>query len=145
MALGEIAKQIAGQALKAPVKDVLDSLRPPDASQVSDAVKNARPAAVPGENVGAVVLGQIQAMQRALKDDEELLVLLHNGLETVRVMEIYVPSWSVAVLSGIDSDRNLTRVIAPVELLQLICKVMKAPAGAKPLKVAVIAPKQPGA
>jgi hypothetical protein len=145
MALGEIAKQIAGQALKAPVKDVLDSLRPPDASQVSDAVKNARPAAVPGENVGAVVLGQIQAMQRALKDDEELLVLLHNGLETVRVMEIYVPSWSVAVLSGIDSDRNLTRVIAPVESLQLICKVMKAPAGAKPVKVAVIAPKQPGA
>ena len=145
MALGEIAKQIAGQALKAPVKDVLDSLRPPDASQVSDAVKNARPAAVPGENVGAVVLGQIQAMQRALKDDEELLVLLHNGLETVRVIEIYVPSWSVAVLSGIDSDRNLTRVIAPVESLQLICKVMKAPAGAKPLKVAVIAPKQPGA
>jgi hypothetical protein len=145
MALGEIAKQIAGQALKAPVKDVLDSLRPPDASQVSDAVKNARPAAVPGENVGAVVLGQIQAMQRALKDDEELLVLLHNGLETVRVMEIYVPSWSVAVLSGIDSDRNLTRVIAPVESLQLICKVMKAPAGAKPVKVAVIAPKPPGA
>jgi hypothetical protein len=145
MALGEIAKQIAGQALKAPVKDVLDSLRPPDASQVSEAVKNARPAAASGENVGTIVLGQIQAMQRALKEDEELLVLLHNGLETMRVMEIYVPSWSVAVLSGIDSDRNLTRVIAPVESLQLICKVMKAPTGAKPVKVAVIAPKPPGA
>jgi len=48
MALGDIAKQIAGQALKAPVKDVLDSLRPPDAGQVSEAVKNARPAAAPG-------------------------------------------------------------------------------------------------
>jgi hypothetical protein len=144
MALGEIAKQIAGQALKAPVKDVLDSLRPPDASQVSEAVKNARPAAASGDNVGAVLLGQVQAMQKALKEDEELLVLLHNGLETIRVMEIYVPSWSVAVLSGIDSDRNLTRVIAPVESLQLICKVMKAPAGAKPVKVAVIAPKAPG-
>jgi hypothetical protein len=144
MALGEIAKQIAGQALKAPVKDVLDSLRPPDASQVSEAVKNARTAAAAGENVGAIVLGQVQAMQRALKEDEELLVLLHNGLETMRVMEIYVPSWSVAVLSGIDSDRNLTRVIAPVESLQLICKVMKALAGAKAVKVAVIAPKPPG-
>jgi hypothetical protein len=144
MALGEIAKQIAGQALKAPVKDVLDSLRPPDASQVSEAVKNVRPAAASGDNVGAVLLGQVQAMQKALKEDEELLVLLHNGLETIRVMEIYVPSWSVAVLSGIDSDRNLTRVIAPVESLQLICKVMKAPAGAKPVKVAVIAPKAPG-
>jgi hypothetical protein len=145
MALGEIAKQIAGQALRAPVKDVLDSLRPPDAGQVSEAVKNARSAAVPGENVGAVVLGQVQAMQRALKEDEELLVLLHNGLETIRVMEIYVPSWGVAVLSGIDAERNLTRVISPVESLQLICKVMKAPAGAKPVKVAVIAPKPAGA
>ena len=145
MALGEIAKQIAGQALKAPVKDVLDSLRPPDASQVSEAVNNARPAAASGENLCAIVLGQVQAMQRALKEDEELLVLLHNGLETMRVMEIYVPSWSVAVLSGIDSDRNLTRVIAPVESLQLICKVMKTPTGAKPVKVAVIAPKPPGA
>lgn len=144
MALGEIAKQIAGQALKAPVKDVLDSLRPPDAGQVSEAVKSARPAAATGENVCAVLLGQIQAMQRALKEDEELLVLLHNGLETMRVIEIYVPSWSVAVLSGIDSDRNLTRVIAPAETLQLICKVMKSPAGAKPVKVAVIAPKPPG-
>jgi hypothetical protein len=35
-------------------------------------------------------------------------------------------------------------VIAPVESLQLICKVMKAPAGAKPVKVAVIVPKAPG-
>jgi hypothetical protein len=144
MALGEIAKQIAGQALKAPVKDVLDSLRPPDASQVSEALKSARPAAAAGENVCAVLLGQVQAMQRALKEDEELLVLLYNGLETMRVMEIYVPSWSVAVLSGIDSDRNLTRVIAPAETLQLICKVMKSPTGAKPVKVAVIAPKPPG-
>jgi hypothetical protein len=141
MALGEIAKQIAGQALKAPVKDVLDSLRPADAGQVSEAVKSARPAAAPGENVCAVVLGQVQAMQKALKEDEELLVLLHNGLETMRVMEIYVPSWSVAVLSGIDADRNLTRVIAPAETLQLICKVMKTTPGAKPVKVSVVAPK----
>src|SRR5262252_10646517 len=107
MALGEIAKQIAGQALKAPVKDVLDSLRPSDAAQAAEAVKNARQAAAPGENLCATMLGQIQAMQKALKEDEELLVLLHNGLETMRVMEIYVPSWQVAVLTGIDSERNL--------------------------------------
>jgi hypothetical protein len=84
-------------------------------------------------------------MQKALKEDDELLVLLHNGLETMRVMEIYVPSWGVAVLTGIDSDRNLTRVISPVENLQLICKVMKAPAGTKPVKVSVIAPRPGGA
>ena len=34
---------------------------------------------------------------------------------------------------------------APVETLQLICKVMKATAGANPVRVAVIAPKPAGA
>ncbi|PWU12289.1 MAG: hypothetical protein C5B51_00955 [Terriglobia bacterium] len=144
MALGEFTKQIAQQALKAPVKDMLDSLRPPDAAQVSEAVKNARPAAAPGENICATILGQIQAMQRALKEDEELVVLFHNGMETMRVMEVYVPAWSVAVLTGIDTERNLTRVITASERLELICKVMKAQPGAKPVKVNLVAPK-PGA
>ena len=145
MALGEITKQIAVQALKAPVKDVLDSLRPGDAAQPAESVKNARQAAAPGETLCATILGQIQAMQKALKEDDELLVLLYNGLETMRVMEIYVPSWGVVVLTGIDAERNLTRVISPVENVQLICKVMKAPAGAKPVRVAVIAPRPGGA
>jgi hypothetical protein len=134
MALGQLTKQIAQQAL-------LDSLRPADAAQVSESIKTARPPAASGENTCAVILGQIQAMQKAVKEDEELVVLLHNGLETMRVLEIYVPSWNVAVLTGIDADRNLTRVIAPSEGLQLICKVMKAQPGAKPVKIALIAPK----
>ena len=134
MALGSLTKQIAQQAL-------LDSLRPADAAQVSESLKTNRPAAASGENVCAVILGQIQAMQKAVKEDEELVVLLHNGLETIRVLEIYVPSWNVAVLTGIDSERNLTRVIAPSDNLQLICKVMKVQAGAKPVKVTLIAPK----
>ena len=134
MALVGLTKQIAQQAL-------LDSLRPSDASQVSDSLKNSRPAAAQGENLCATILAQIQAMQKAVKDDEELVLLLHNGLETMRVLEVFVPSWNVAVLTGIDAERNLTRVIAPVETLQLICKVMKAQAGAKPVKVNVIAPK----
>ena len=134
MALGQLTKQIAQQAL-------LDSLRPADAAQVSESIKMARPAAASGENTCAVILGQIQAMQKAVKEEEELVILLHNGLETIRVLEIYVPSWNVAVLTGIDADRNLTRVIAPAENLQLICKVMKAQPGAKPVKVTLIAPK----
>lgn len=134
MAFGSLTKQIAQQAL-------LDSLRPSDAAQVSESLKTARPAPGSGENACAVMLGQIQAMQKALKEDEELVVLLHNGLETMRVLEVYVPSWNVAVVTGIDADRNLTRVIAPSDNLQLICKVMKAQIGAKPVKVALIAPK----
>lgn len=143
MALGEFTKQLAQQALKAPVRDVLDSLRPPDAAQVSESLKTARPAAAPGENICATILSQIQAMQKAVKEDEELVVLFYNRLEAMRVFEIYVPSWSVAVLTGIDADRTLTRVISPAANLELICKVMKLQPGAKPVKVALIAPKPP--
>jgi|SRR5579871_1857036 len=144
MALGEFTKQIAQQALKAPVKDMLDSLRPPDAAQVAEAAKASRPASAAGENVCATILGQIQAMQKAVKEDEELVVLFPNRLETMRVLEIYVPSWSIAVLTGIDAERNLTRVIAPAGNLELICKVMKVQPGVKPVKVALVAPKPPG-
>lgn len=132
MALGPLAKQIAQQTL-------LESLRPADASQVSESLKGAKAGA--GENLGATVFAQIQAMQKAVKEDEELVVLLHNGLETMRVLEIYAPSWSLAVLTGIDAERNLTRVISPIESLQLICKVMKAQPSAKPVKLNLIAPK----
>jgi hypothetical protein len=144
MALGEFTKQLAQQALKAPVKDMLDSLRPPDAAQVSESLKTSPAPAAPGANVCATILGQIQAMQKAVKEDEELVVLFHNRVETMRVLEIYVPTWSVAVLTGIDTEKNLTRVIAPAENLELVCKVMKLSPGAKPAKIALIAPKPPG-
>ena len=126
MALGEIAKQIA-----------LEALRTPDPPPVADA----KPAASsPSENVGAVILGQVQAMQKALKEDQELVVLCRAGGETIRVLEIYLPSWQVAVLTGIDPGKNVTRIIAPVESLQLICKPMRA-AAAKPVRIVFIAPK----
>ena len=134
MALAQFTKQIAQQAL-------LDSLRPADAAQVSESAKSAQAASAGGENLGATVLAQIQAMQKALKEDEELVVLANNGLETMRVVEIYAPSWNLVVLTGFDSNRILTRLIAPVETLQLICKVMKVQSGAKAVKVALIAPK----
>jgi len=132
MALAQIGKQLAQQAL-------LDSLRPADAVQVPESVKTAPAAA--GEHVGATIMAQIQAMQKAVKEDEELVVLVHNGLETMRAMEIYMPSWGVAVLTGIDANRTLTRVVTPVEQVQLICKVMKVQTGAKAVKVNLIAPK----
>ena len=39
-------------------------------------------------------------MQKALKDDEELVVWFANAGEKLRVMEIFLPSPKVAVLSG---------------------------------------------
>ena len=61
-------------------------------------------------------------MQKALKEDEELVVLCSSAGETIRVLEFFVPSWNVLVLTGIDTEKNITRIITPVESLQLVCK-----------------------
>jgi hypothetical protein len=124
MALAELTKQLAQQALL---------------SATSPAKEPAAPAQK--ESVCAVILAQINAMQKALKEDEELVVLFHSGAEKIRVMEIFVPSWQVVVLKGLDADRNPARVVSPAERLQLICKVVKAPPGVKPARVGLIAPK----
>jgi hypothetical protein len=124
MALGELTKQIATQALLG-----------------GSSKETPAPAAPQAENPGAVLLGQLHAMQKALKEDEELAVWFTSGPERLRVMEVFVPSRQMVVLSGHDADRNLTRVISSVDALQLVCKVMKAPAGAKPVRVGLVAPK----
>ena len=99
------------------------------------------PAAATPPGTGMVIFGQIHAMQKALKEDEELVILFQSGVERIRVMEIFLPSAAVAVLTGTNANRNLTRVIAPVDSLQLLCKTMKAPAGAKPVRVSLVTPK----
>jgi len=124
MALGEFTKQIAQQAIMS-----------------ATTKEPAAPAPAQTENIGAVILGQVAAMQKALKEDEELVVTFQSGAERIRVMEIFTPSRHLAVLSGHDADRNVTRVISPVDALQLVCKVMKTPAGAKPARVGLVIPK----
>ena len=126
MALADFTKQLAQQALL---------------TATAPAKEPAAPAPKEKESVCAVILAQIHAMQKALKEDEELVVLFENGAEKIRVMEIFVPSWQVAVLKGLDADRNPVRVVSPAERLQLICKVVKAPPGVKPARVGLIAPK----
>jgi len=124
MALGELTKQLAQQALGNQMMEALET-------------KPAGPAAA--ENIGATILGQVQAMQNALKEDQELVVLCHTGAETIRVLEVFEPSLRVIVLTGVDNNRNLTRITSPIESAQLVCKVMKAPGPAK--RVAFITPK----
>jgi len=99
------------------------------------------PAAAQPDNLGALIFGQLHGMQKALKEDEELAVWFSNAGERLRVMEIFLPSPKLAVLSGHDSDRNLTPVISPVDALQLVAKVMKVAPGAKPVRVGLIMPK----
>lgn len=122
MALGDLTKQIAQQAL------------------LSATTKEPAPPPQP-ENVAATFLGQIGAMQKALKEDEELVVLFQNGAERLRVMEVFAPSREVLVLSGTDSDRNRTRAICAVASLQLTCKVIKVPPGTKPVRIGLISSK----
>jgi hypothetical protein len=132
MSLGNIGKALAGQALEATKKNVIDSIVGPEPVK-------AAPAAAPApESVGAVILGQLQAMQKSLRDDQELLVMW----QSLRVTEIFVPTPQVLVLIGMDVQQNLTRVIAPAESLQLVCKVVKVAEGVAPVRVGVRAARR---
>ena len=127
MALAEITKQLAQQAL-------LSATSGP----------KSEPAAAPAAaapDTGAVFLAQIQAMQKAIKEDEELVVTWAGGGEKIRVMEIFLPSPRVAVLSGMDGNRQTARVVSAVEALQVSCRVVKAAPGAKPVRVGLVVAK----
>jgi hypothetical protein len=126
MALGDLTRQIAKEALL---------------SATAPAPKEQPAAPAASENLGTTIFNQIQAMQKALKEDEEMVALFHAGAERIRVMEIFLPTRSVAVLTGADSAGARTRVISPVESLQLVIKVSKVASGAKPLRINLVTPK----
>jgi hypothetical protein len=122
MAFADLTKQLAQQAIQSAMQDPA-------------------PAGPSADNPGGVILNQIGAMQRALKDDEELVIHLQNGEDRIRVMEIFLPSPQVAVLTGIDANRVVTRVISAVAALQLLVRTGKAQAGAKAVRVNLVVPK----
>ncbi len=123
MALGEFTKQIAQQALLS-----------------ATAAPKETPSA-PVDATASAILAQIAAMQKPLKDDEELIVAFHQGPERIRVMEIFLPAPQVVVLIGLDANRALTRVVSSPAALQLICKTAKTAPGAKPIRVGLITQK----
>ncbi|HTR39567.1 MAG TPA: hypothetical protein VMH80_27025 [Bryobacteraceae bacterium] len=133
MPLGNIAKQIAQQAIGNQVKEVL-------AGQEAQVPGNI-PAGHEAESISGVILAELQAMQRAAKENEELVILLHNGIETLRVLEIFVPSPDVIVLAGLDAEKNVTRVVSSATALQLTCKVRKLEPEAKATAVRFLLPK----
>jgi hypothetical protein len=141
--IGALTKQLAQQAIGEGVKDMMDSLRPPDLASISESLIGGPKAGAPPqeENTAAIIISQIQAMQKACKEDEELMVLVHSGLETLRVLEFFVPSWKIVVLTGIDTDKRITRIISPAEQLQFVCKTVPVPESAKPTRIRFIAPK----
>ena len=128
MALGELTKQIAQQAL-------LNAAAP---KETTPAPVIAAPAPDP---TGPAILAQIAAMQKVLKDDEELVVYIHAAGEKLRVVEIFLPNPQVAVVSAIDPNRALSRIVSAVPALQLVCRTGKVPAGAKPTRIGLVTPK----
>ena len=81
-------------------------------------------------------------MQKALREDDELVVLFPAGGEMIRVLEIFLPTKALVILSGLDAQRNTTRVVSPVDAVQLVCKVVKVAPSAKPTRRTSSSPNQ---
>ncbi len=140
MTIGSIGKALASQALESTKSTVRDAVRPPEPAKAAEAKPVPQPSP---HDTGAVILGQIQAMQRPLKDDLELAVTVRAGDEMLRVLEIFVPNAQVLVFAGFDRDGNVMRVISPVDTAQVVCKVMPVTPGVNPVRVNVLTPKPP--
>jgi hypothetical protein len=129
MNIGNIGKALASQALESTKSAVLDPPKPAEA-----------PAPGPVD-IGAVILAQIQAMQRSIKEEQELLVQLQAAGELLRVREIFVPTNQVLVFAGTDQYGNTMRIITPAAAVQVVCKIVKIPAGTTPVRVNILTPK----
>ena len=131
MGIGAITKQLAAEALGNQMNELMEGLRPGET-----------PAASPEpDSLSAVVMAQVQAMQNALKEDQELLVLCTVGPTTLRVLELYAPSPKLLVITGAEGERGIARIISPVESVQLVCRPIAVKPEAKPVRVRMVAGK----
>jgi hypothetical protein len=136
MTIGSLGKTLASQAIESTKNSVMDAVRTPAPAKPAEA----KPVAATPDT-GAAVVAQIQAMQRPLKEDQELAVLFRAGDEMLRVNEIFVPNAEVLVFAGVDSQGNITRVISPVNAAQVVCRILKVAPGAMPSRVNVLTPR----
>jgi len=129
--IGAITKQLAQEALGTGVQNVIDT--------ITDAKPEAPKAP---ETLVSVILGEVNAMQNALKDDQELLVTCAIGAVTLRVLELFAPSPLIVVVTGTDGDRGLARLITPAASLQLLCRPVPVKPDAKPTRVRLVTSKK---
>ena len=140
MALADIGRAITGQALDTAKSSMLDAIKGEPAK--APAPPPSAPAHAP-ESLGSIMLAQLQAMQKSLKEDQELVVQFRSGEEMLRIVEIFVPSPPVFVLSGNDGQQRLTRIVAPAATVQLICKVLRVSPGSTPVRLKIMTPNPP--
>lgn len=134
MNIANIGKAIAGQAIEGTKNTVLEALRPPDPA------RSPQNSGAP-ETTGAAVLAQIQAMQRALPEEQELMVTVRAAEQSLRVLEIFVPNTLVLVFAGFDPEGNVMRVIVPSDSAQVVCRILKVQPGVRPVRVNILTPK----
>ena len=108
MTIGSIGKALANQAIESTKNTVRDTVNPPEPAKSPEA-------RLGPPDVGSLIIGQIQAMQRPLKEDQELAVTIGAGNEILRVTEIFVPGAPVLVFAGVDTEGRVRRFIAPVD------------------------------
>jgi hypothetical protein len=117
MTIGSIGKALANQAFETTKSTVMDAVLPSEPKPAEPKLSATAGAA----DLSALIVGQIQAMQRPLREDQELVVKIRAGDETLRVTEIFVPGAHVIVFAGTDPQGNITRVISPADAAQVVC------------------------
>ena len=136
MGIGEITKQFAKEAIGDQVKDILGTGRP----AVSGSEATTASVTAEAEGLSAVLMGQVQAMQSALREDQELSVQCMAAGESVRVLELFAPTSKVLVVTGHDASKSLTRIVSPADSVQLVCKPFTLPAGTKASRIRFVTP-----
>jgi hypothetical protein len=139
MTIGNIGKALATQAFESTKNSVIDAVMPENKT-AAPAASAASPTASPVDLSGLIV-GQIQAMQRPLRDDQELVVKVRAGDEILRVTDIIVPNAQLIVFAGADAQGNITRIVSSAETVQVICKILKVLPGATAVRVNVLTPR----
>ncbi len=135
MSLGDLTKQIAKEALGAQVDELMGG------SKAAEGGKGEPGAGPASEGPAALIMAEVQKMQAALKDDRELLVQCVAAGETLRVVEMFAPSDRVLVLTGLDAERVVTRVVAGADTVQLVCKPVAVKEGVKAVRLRFVAAK----
>jgi hypothetical protein len=139
MNIGSIGKALINEAIDTTKKNVIDTVTgAPKPAPAAPAPAPAEPAPV---SLANAIVGQIQAMQRPLKEDQELAVTVRAGGDSLRVTEVFVPGSDVLVFAGTDERGNITRVITPAATAHVVCKVLRISPGAAPSRVNVITPR----
>jgi hypothetical protein len=92
---------------------------------VADEVEQPSQAEARAASFHTYIRGHIEALQKHLQPGEELFVYVHTGYEILRVLNMAMPDWHTAVLTGMDSDNNPSQMITSLRNIRFVCKIMK--------------------